>query len=143
MAVEQEIFFGTSESEAKKFLKQHALFSSPPYWDLKDYGHPDEIGQEEYDEYLGRMVSVFDQCYEHSHENAILAINLAHRRKNKVYRPIMWDLYAAMRHSGSKWKLIDNIIWYKPNELPQPNYYIERLLDNKFEYVLVFAKNYN
>ncbi len=145
MESEQQIFIGSSENMKALNVPKNArlIITSPPYWNLKDYGHPDEIGKESYDDYLERMVTVFDQCYEHSHENAILAINLAHRRKNKVYRPIMWDLYAAMQKNGSKWKLIDNIIWYKPNELPQPNFYIERLLDNKFEYVLVFAKNYN
>lgn len=141
----QHVFFGTSEDMATLGVPKSArlIFTSPPYWNLKDYGHEDEIGKESYDDYLERMVTVFEQCYEHSDDNAILAVNLAHRRTDKIYRPIMWDLYAEMKKQNSRWCLIDNVIWYKPNELPQPNYYIERLLDNKFEYILVFAKNYD
>lgn len=32
------------------------------------------------------------------------------------------------------------MLWYIPNALPQPNHYMNRLFDNKFEYLLVFLK---
>lgn len=49
------------------------------------------------------------------------------------------DIYKTI----SDWVLIDTIIWYKPNALPQPAAYINRLFDDKFEYLLVFGKSYN
>jgi DNA modification methylase len=38
------------------------------------------------------------------------------------------------------WTFWDHNIWYIPNALPQPNAYMERLLDNKFESLLIFVK---
>ena len=35
----------------------------------------------------------------------------------------------------------DTLIWYIPNALPQPNSYIERLFDNKYEFLLIFTKD--
>ena len=142
---DQEVYFGSSEDLGLFGLDDNSslILTSPPYWNLKDYGHPTEIGKEDYETYLVRLLRVFEQCYDHSNDDAILAVNLSHRRFEKRYYPLMWDLYRIMVENKSRWKLIDNVIWYKPNELPQPNYYIERLLDNKFEYVLIFSKNYN
>ena len=39
----------------------HCCVTSPPYWNLRDYGHPDQIGLEETPElYLETMWSLFD-----------------------------------------------------------------------------------
>ncbi len=141
----QEVHFGTSENLNNLGVGSQAtlIFTSPPYWNLKDYGTDDEIGKGDYEFYLSRLVKVFDECYEHSSPNAILAVNLGQRRTNKVYRPISWDLYRKMVELGSKWKILDNIIWYIPNALPQPNWYINRLFDNKYENVTLFSKNHD
>ena len=136
----QTVYFKTSEkiAEIKEEDKATLVVTSPPYWNLKDYGHPGQIGKESYDKYLERMNVVWEQCYEASKENAILAINVGNRRYQKKYYPIAMDIYNQMK----RWKLIDNIIWYIPNALPQANYYINHLFDNKYENVLIFAKNW-
>jgi len=114
------------------------IMTSPPYWNLKDYQHKEQIGQEEYEHYLERMNLVWDECYRVSKENAIMAINIGNRRHKKRYLPIAMDIYKKMED----WKLLDVLIWYIPNALPQPNYYIEKLFDDKYEFVLIFGKNY-
>ncbi|MFP4170904.1 MAG: DNA-methyltransferase [Methanomassiliicoccales archaeon] len=114
------------------------VITSPPYWNLKDYDHPDQIGQETYEGYLERMNGVWRECARVASENAVLAINVGNRRVNKRFYPIGWDIYSRM---PEPWKLIDNLIWYIPNALPQPNYYKESLFDDKYENVLLFAKN--
>ncbi len=66
-----------------------------------------------------------------------MAVNIGNRRHKKRYYPIGMDIAASMQG----WSLWDTLIWYIPNALPQPNHYMERLFDNKFEYVLIFTKD--
>jgi DNA modification methylase len=113
------------------------LVTSPPYWNLKDYGHPEQIGPQEYEHYLERMNTVWQECYRVATPNAVLAINVGNRRHEKKFYPIAFDIAEHMKG----WVLWDVVIWYIPNALPQPNYYRERLFDNKFEYVLLFTKD--
>lgn len=115
------------------------FMTSPPYWDLKKYGNKDtrEVGQSSYEQYLADMQSVWDACYQKAAENAVLVINVNSRRHQKRFYPIAFDIVAGMKG----WRLLDHVIWYIPNALPQPNHYMERLLDNKFESCLVFTKD--
>ncbi len=112
------------------------VMTSPPYWNLKNYGSDNEIGKESYEDYLERMQLVWDECFRVTKEEAVLVINVANRRHNKVFYPIGMDIAQKMKG----WKLWDIVIWYIPNALPQPNHYIEKLFDNKYEFLLVFTK---
>ena len=134
---DQTVFFGTSES--MKGIKDNSVdfvMTSPPYWNLKNYGSNDEIGKEPYVEYLDRMQLVWDECFRVTKDEAVLVINVANRRHNKVFYPIGMDIAQNMKG----WKLWDIVIWYIPNALPQPNHYIEKLFDSKYEFLLVFTK---
>jgi DNA modification methylase len=113
------------------------FMTSPPYWNLKDYGHPDEIGREGYEEYLDRMNAVWESCYRLGQENSVLVINVANRRHKKHFYPIAMDIASRMKG----WVLWDVVLWYIPNALPQANHYMERLLDSKYENLLVFTKD--
>ena len=42
------------------------VVTSPPYWNLKDYGHPEQIGASSYEEYLGRLNAVWAACFANS-----------------------------------------------------------------------------
>ncbi len=136
------VFFHSSEEMLELDDGRVTLtFTSPPYWDLKDYGHPEQIGRNEpYDAYLERLARVFREVYRVSKENGILAVNIGTRRVGGVYYPIAFDLRNTLKEVG--WNLIDDIIWYIPNNLPQPRHYINKLFDNKYEHVLIFAKSY-
>jgi len=85
------------------------------------------------------MNRVWNECFRVTKDNGLLAINVNSLRHDRVFRPIAMDIYAKI----PKWKLIDVFTWYVPNALPQPAFYIDKLFDNKFEFVLLFAKNYN
>lgn len=113
------------------------VVTSPPYWHLKDYGHADQIGPQDYDGYLDRMNAVWSECYRVARPDAVMAINVGNRRHQKRFYPIAFDI--AERMKG--WQLLDVLIWYIPNALPQPNHYRERLFDNKFEFLLLFTKD--
>ena len=133
----QVVFNGTSETmtslpdESVDFV-----MTSPPYWNLKDYGSHNEIGQSTYEAYLDRLDAVWKECYRVAKNGAVLVININSRRFQKKFYPIPFDIAGRMKG----WSFWDHVIWYVPNALPQPNHYIERLLDNKYESCLVFIK---
>jgi DNA modification methylase len=113
------------------------FITSPPYWDLKKYGQKEQIGQSSYNDYLADLNRVWDECYRCATSNAVLVVNVNSRRVKKLFYPIAFDIVARMKG----WHLWDQVIWYVPNALPQPNYYMERVLDNKFESCLVFTRD--
>ncbi len=135
---DQLVYFTSAEdlsflpAETVKFF-----MTSPPYWNLKDYGHPDEIGREDYDEYLERMNAVWQSCYRLGSPDSVLVIDVANRRHKKRFYPIGMDIASRMKG----WVLWDILLWYIPNALPQPNAYMERLFDSKYEMLLVFTKD--
>ena len=134
----QKIFFGDSTNMS--FIKDESvdfIMTSPPYWNLKNYGHDKEIGKTDYKTYLKQLNIVWSECYRVAKPNAIFVLNIGNRRHNKKYLPIGFDIYSNME----KWELWDSLIWYIPNALPQPASYIERLFDNKYEFLLIFTKN--
>ena len=134
----QTVHFGSSEQMSELADESVDFFiTSPPYWNLKDYGNANQIGDSSYAEYLDRLNLVWSECYKKAKSDAVLVVNVNSRRHKKQFYPIAFDIANAMKG----WKLWDVIIWYIPNALPQPNHYRERLLDNKFEYLLVFTKD--
>jgi DNA modification methylase len=135
----QTVYFKSSEEIHEVGDAIDLIITSPPYWNLKDYGHQDQIGHDErYEQYLDRLQTVWNECYRVSKEDAIMIINIGSRRHKKKFYPIGMDIYNGM----DRWKLVDNLIWYIPNSLPQPAYYLDKLFDDKYENLLIFAKNY-
>ena len=133
----QRVFFASSEDLS--FIQDSSVdfvMTSPPYWNLKDYGHPGQIGASTYAEYHERLRTVWEECYRVSGPDSVMVINAGNRRHGKKFYPIGMDIAQNM----PKWNLWDILIWYIPNALPQPNYYMERLFDNKYEFLLVFTK---
>jgi len=113
------------------------IMTSPPYWNLKDYGGDDRsIGSSDYAQYIDDLNAVWAECYRVARDGAVMVINVNSRRHKKQFFPIAFDIVNAMRD----WRFHDMNVWYIPNALPQPNHYMERLLDNKMEYLLVFVK---
>lgn len=136
----QKVFLGDSRNLAEVADASVNFFlTSPPYWNLKKYGIGDnrEVGQGEYEQYLEDLNRVWAECYRCAVDNAVLVVNVNSRRHQKRFYPIAFDIVAKMHG----WRLWDHVIWYIPNALPQPNHYIERLLDNKHESCLVFTKD--
>jgi len=143
--------------------------TSPPYFGLRDYGHPDQIGQEKSPaEFVAKMVAVFTEVHRVLRADGTLWLNLgdsyagsgrgpdtgsttlqgsranqaesrksAHfhagacgsgsigRRwvpppeglKNKDLIGIPWRVAFALQSAG--WYLRDDIIWHKPNPMPE------------------------
>lgn len=138
LEVQGQLVFN-STSEDMSFIPDETVdfvMTSPPYWNLKDYGSHNEIGQSSYEEYLERLDKVWAECYRVARMGAVIVININSRRHQKKFYPIPFDIASRME----SWTFWDHVIWYVPNALPQPNHYIERLLDNKYESCLIFIK---
>lgn len=56
----------------------HLVFTSPPYWNIKEYsGKKEEIGYEQsLDEYLQGLIVVFAECYRILHPGCYMVINI-------------------------------------------------------------------
>jgi len=142
----QNVLFQSSEGLSQLYGEDIDLvITSPPYWNLKNYGHEDEIGGgESYEEYIQRLVKVFSECYKTTSNDAILAINVMNIRHKKVFYPIAFDLYNAMKNDEDcEWKLLEDITWYCPNSNTLNSFYYTKWMDNKKENILVFGKNYD
>jgi len=132
----QTVYFESSEHMSLAESSVDFFITSPPYWNLKNYGDPQQIGISSYDEYLARLDAVWAECYRVAKQAAVMVINVNTRRHQKKFYPIPFDIATRMK----RWTFWDQVIWYIPNALPQCNHYLERLLDNKFESCLVFIK---
>lgn len=131
----------------------HTVVTSPPYWGLRDYGDPGQLGNEATPaEYVAHMVEVFREVRRALRDDGTVWLNLgdsyAGSRKgstgktSKLTNParyeecayparskivgglkakdlagIPWRVALAMQDDG--WHLRAEIIWSKPNPLPE------------------------
>lgn len=123
------------------------VVTSPPYWSLRDYGIPGQIGlQDDPEQYIETLVAVFERVRRVLAQDGSLWLNIgdsytsggrmwrAPDRKNPVRamstRPptpsglkakelvgIPWRLAFALQAAG--WYLRSDIIWRKPNAMPE------------------------
>ena len=116
--------------------------TSPPYGDLKNYGHPDQIGWgQPHDEYLGELRQVFKAVARHTRADGSLwvVIDTLRPRDEKAptwrLEPLPFQLAEEISTVG--WTLRDIIVWKKDKTLPWSS---PGRLRNAFEYVLFFIK---
>ncbi|HEY3398565.1 MAG TPA: site-specific DNA-methyltransferase [Armatimonadota bacterium] len=96
----------------------HLVVTSPPYWCLKDYAHPGQIGYEQpYAEYLGDLRQVLAECLRVLQPGCRAAVNLGDQylraTEHGRYRvqPIPADLTVAGRELG--FDFMGQILWRK------------------------------
>ena len=92
--------------------------TSPPYWNLRDYGHADQIGQEaKPDEYVASLVKVFREVRRVLATDGTLWLNLGDTYWKKQLVGIPWRVALALQADG--WWLRSEIIWHKENAMPE------------------------
>jgi DNA modification methylase len=145
----------------------HCCVTSPPYWGLRDYGHDGQIGLEQTpDEYVARMVAVFREVRRVLRDDGTLWLNLGDsyaanrtyqvpqtRNANHDYgdsnatvvpdglKPkdlvgIPWRVAFALQADG--WWLRSDIIWSKPNPMPES---VTDRPTKSHEYVFLLTKS--
>lgn len=132
----------------------HLVVTSPPYWQLKDYGHPAQIGFEQsYEEYINSLNLVWSECYRVLHPGCRLCINIGDQFARSVYYgrykvvPIHAEVIRFCEALGMDY--LGAIIWQKVTttntsggarvmgSFPYPRNGIVKL---DYEFILLFKK---
>ncbi len=113
----------------------HCCVTSPPYWSLRDYGHPDQLGLEPSPfDYIAHLVGIFDEVRRILTPDGTLWVVIGdayaasgsggsgHRRritpfKRKDLMLLPARFAIAMQEAG--WYVRSETIWHKPNPTPE------------------------
>ncbi len=134
-----DYLLGPYSSPSKPLLT--ATITSPPYGNLKNYGHPDQVGWgQPYEEYLVELRRIFRSVYNHTRDDGCLWVVADSLRPAgpdvRRLEPLPFQL--ADELAGIGWALRDVIVWKKDKTLPWSG---RGRLRNAFEYVLFFVKS--
>ena len=125
------------------------IVTSPPYWQLRDYGVKGQIGLENsVEEYILKLIMIFEECWRVLKDTGTMFVNMGDtysnvnskfisgtnnknyyidkqkaktrqksniKRKSKMMIPERFAI--AMIERG--WILRNEIIWHKPNVVPE------------------------
>lgn len=117
-------------------IMMQTTITSPPYFDMKDYGVEHQVGYgQNYEDYLRDIKDIFKQVYEHTKPDGTLWIVVDTFKRGGVVVPLPFDMAAQLNEVG--WLLQDVIIWKKDKTVPWLN---SGFMQRKFEYVLFFSK---
>lgn len=117
--------------------------TSPPYWGLRDYGFPNQIGLEStVDEYIETICGVFDEVWRVMKDEGTCWVNLGDTYSGsgidipkKSLCGIPFRFAIKMIERG--WILRNTIIWHKPNGMPSS---VKDRFTVNFEYLFFFTK---
>lgn len=141
------------------------VVTSPPYFNLKDYGHIDQIGfGQTLDAYRASLINVFHECYRVLMEGRRMVINIADVHvSNKdaddpAYRGNFYTIpistYCILDAMSVGFKYLGNILWCKTgthnpqnggsiNTLGSYPYPPNAHISSEYEYLLMFRKKEN
>jgi len=64
----------------------HLVVTSPPYWQLKDYGNGKQIGfSDSYEDYINNLNLVWSECHRVLHKGCRLCVNIGDQFARSVY----------------------------------------------------------
>jgi len=132
----------------------HLIVTSPPYWQLKDYGPKQQIGyNDSYQDYINNLNLVWNECYRVLHKGCRLCINIGDQFARSVYYgrykiiPIRTEIIKFCETIGFDY--MGAIIWQKVTtcnttggatimgSFPYPRNGIVKL---DYEFILLFRK---
>ena len=110
--------------------------TSPPYFGLRDYGNDEQIGLEETPEaFVESMVNVFREVKRVLADDGTLWLNLGDSFGDKQLLGIPWRVAFALQQDG--WYLRQDIIWSKPNPMPES---VTDRCTKAHEYIFLLSK---
>lgn len=132
----------------------HLIITSPPYWQLKDYGNDKQIGfHDSYEEYINNLNIVWSECNRVLHNGCRLCINIGDQFARSVYYgrykviPIRTEIIRFCESIGMDY--MGAIIWQKQTTMnttgggavmgsfPYPR---NGILKIDYEFILIFKK---
>ena len=152
--VHRIILCDSRKMQEVKDASVHLVVTSPPYWQLKDYGSSDQIGfNHNYEEYINNLNLVWNECYRVIEEGCRLCINIGDQFARSVYYgrykviPIRTEIIKFCETIGFDY--MGAIIWQKVTtcnttggasvmgSFPYPRNGILKL---DYEFILIFKK---
>lgn len=113
------------------------IVTSPPYWNLRDYGDSSQIGQERTpEEYINKMVEIGEQLRRVLKKDGSFFLNIGDSYSDRNLQLIPYRLTIELQKNG--WKLRNQIVWYKPNHMPSS---IKNRLTNTWEPIFFFIRD--
>jgi len=133
----------------------HLVITSPPYWQLKDYGNGSQIGfDDSYEDYINNLNLVWSQCRRVLHDGCRLCVNIGDQFARSVYYgrykviPIRTEIIRFCETIGFDY--MGAIIWQKVTtcnttggatimgSFPHPRNGIIKI---DYEFILLFKKH--
>ncbi|MCG2698788.1 thermonuclease family protein [Candidatus Parcubacteria bacterium] len=133
----------------------HLVITSPPYWQLKDYGTDNQIGyHDSYENYINNLNLVWQECHRVLENGCRLCINIGDQFARSVYYgrykviPIRTEIIKFCETIGFDY--MGSVIWQKSTTMnttggatimgsfPYPRNGIIKL---DYEFILIFKKN--
>lgn len=94
------------------------IVTSPPYWQKRDYGHQQQIGQEDTPEaYISGLINTINSWIPLLRPHASVFINIGDTTRDCSLVGIPDMLAIELRRNG--WLIVNRIIWAKPNGVPE------------------------
>ena len=114
-----------------------SCITSPPYWGLRDYGSTGQIGAEKTPEdYLRNITEIFREVRRVLKDDGTLWLNLGDTYVNRSLVAIPWRAALALQADG--WYLRQDIIWHKPNPMPES---VKDRCTKAHEYIFLLSKS--
>ena len=112
------------------------IVTSPPYFNLRDYGVNGQIGQEkEVDEYVDNLVRIFMEAYRILKDDGSCFVNIDDVYIKQSLACIPDKFKIKMCENG--WFCRNEIIWHKPNAMPSS---AKSRFNNDYEKMFFFTK---
>lgn len=155
MKTNHKVIIGDSRKmEELKNNSVHLVITSPPYWQLKDYGSLDQIGfNDSYENYINNLNLVWTECFRVLEDGCRLCVNIGDQFARSVYYgrykiiPIRTEIIKFCETIGFDY--MGAIIWQKATTMnttggatimgsfPFPRNGIIKL---DYEFILIFKK---
>jgi site-specific DNA-methyltransferase (adenine-specific) len=132
----------------------HLAITSPPYWQLKDYGTDNQIGfHDSYENYINNLNLVWKECYRILHNGCRLCVNIGDQFARAVYYgrykviPIREEIIKFCESIGFDY--MGAIIWQKVTtsnttgggvQMGSYPYPRNGILKLDYEFILIFKK---
>ncbi|UCG47349.1 MAG: site-specific DNA-methyltransferase [Phycisphaerales bacterium] len=132
----------------------HLVVTSPPYWQLKDYGNGSQIGfNDSYEDYINNLNLVWNECHRVLHKGCRLCVNVGDQFARSVYYgrykviPIRTEIIKFCETAGFDY--MGAVIWQKVTtcnttggatimgSFPCPR---NGILKIDYEFILIFKK---
>lgn len=156
MKTNHKIIIGDSRKMTELSDKSvHLVITSPPYWQLKDYGTSNQIGfNDSYEDYINNLNLVWKECFRVLNDGCRLCINIGDQFARSVYYgrykiiPIRTEIIRFCETIGFDY--MGAIIWQKTTTInttggatimgsfPYPRNGIIKL---DYEFILIFKKS--